>query len=72
MQRNRAERLAFRRANLRAVALAPGFQKFPVHQQASMLIWRWPEIEDVIQKFAPPFMFKVPTSSRARFEMMSI
>ena len=72
IQRNRPERLAFRQSSLRAIALAPAYQTFPVHQQASMLLWRWPEIAEVVDKFAAPFMFKLPTQRNAKFEMMSI
>ena len=72
ISRNRPERLAFRQANLKGIALAPGYQGFRVHQQVSMLLWRWPDIEDVIQRIAPPFLCKVPTSRGARFDMLTI
>lgn len=60
IQRNRANRQAFRQANLKGIALAPGYQSHPVNQQASLLLWRWPEIEDTIRRFRPPFLFELP------------
>lgn len=72
ISKNRPERLAFRQANLKGIALAPGYQTFRVHQQASMLLWRWPDIDNLIRNIAPPFLCKVSTSRGGRFEMLTI
>lgn len=60
ISRNRPERLAFAQANLKGIALAPSYQGFPVHQQISMLLWRWPDIENAIARFQAPFLFELP------------
>lgn len=59
IQKNKAERAAFRKAGLKGIVLAPAYQRTPINQQASFLIWRWPEILS-LRKFAPPFLFEVP------------
>ncbi|MHC2021358.1 PIN-like domain-containing protein [Methylobacterium sp. CM6247] len=59
IQKNKAERAAFRKAGLKGIVLAPAYQKTPINQQASFLMWRWPEIQSLL-KFAPPFLFEVP------------
>jgi hypothetical protein len=61
IQRNRAERIAFRQAGLKGLVLAPAYQKTPLHQQASLLLWRWPDIAGLL-RFAPPFLFELPMS----------
>ncbi|MCO6188116.1 hypothetical protein [Rhizobium sp. L1K21] len=43
--RNAAERAALRTAGLHGFVMAAGFQKTPLHQVASLLIWRWPDIQ---------------------------
>lgn len=63
---NRAEREAFRRANLKGFLLNPAYQKIKVHQQASTLLWRWPELVDIIQRFNPPTLIGVPQSKSAK------
>lgn len=47
--RNKAQRAAFRASGLSGFVLAPGYQKTPVHQQASILLWRWPDMEDLMR-----------------------
>ena len=60
IQKNKAERHAFRQANLRGVALAPAYQKTPLNQQAAILLWRWPDIEGLTRTITPPFLFELP------------
>lgn len=62
----RAEREAFRRAGLKGFLLNPAYQKISVNQQASTLLWRWPELVDVIEKFSPPTLIGVPQSKGAK------
>jgi len=60
ISKNRPERLAFAKANLKGIALAPGYQSLRVHQQASIILWRWPDIENAVAQFQPPFLFELP------------
>lgn len=59
LHKNRAERMAFRQAGLRGLVLAPAYQRTPLNQQASFLLWRWPDIEGLL-KLASPFLFELP------------
>jgi len=54
--KNRPEREALRSAGLHGFILAPGYLKMPVHQQASLLLWKWPEIDNIVGLLAPPSM----------------
>lgn len=71
IQRNKAERVAYRQAGLKGFVLASGYQKTPIHQQASFLIWRWPEIDDLL-KLAPPFLFEIPMHRHAGFRQLPV
>ena len=62
IQKNRAERQAFRQAGLKGIVLAPGYQKHKLYQQASLLLWRWPDVEHTIRRFQPPFLFELPAN----------
>lgn len=60
LQRVTSQRLAFRNAGLRGVVLANAFQAFKIDKQASILLWRWSDIEDIIRLTAAPFLFELP------------
>ncbi len=60
LQRVKAQRLAFRQAHLRGIVLASAYQSFRVDRQASFLLWRWSDIEDLVRLTAPPFLFEMP------------
>jgi hypothetical protein len=59
IQRNRAERLAYRHAQLKGFVFAPAYQNLPVSRQVSLLLWRWADIEGLL-KLAAPFLFELP------------
>jgi hypothetical protein len=60
IERNKAERAAFRHATLKGFVLAPAYQKTPIHQTASILVWRWPDMEKLIQSVAAPALSELP------------
>lgn len=68
--KNRAERAALRSAGLHGFALAPAYQKMPFHQVASMLIWKWPEIEKVVSLLDPPSMHEIPIRKNAKLRQL--
>lgn len=72
IQKNRAERLAFRQAGLKGFVLASAYQRTPLHQQASFLIWRWLDVEDLVRLTAPPFLFELPMSRTSRIRALSV
>jgi hypothetical protein len=60
IQRNRAERVAFRSAMLRGFVLSPAYQSTPHHITASVLIRRWPDIHDMVARVEAPFLYLLP------------
>lgn len=72
IRKNIAERAAWIRAGLKAFVLAPGYQKTPVNQCASILLWRWPEMERFITLAAPGSMFELSINRRAGFTSLAV
>lgn len=72
ISRNKAERSAYRQAGLIGFALAPAYQKAPVNHVASLLVWRWPEMENLVQLVAAPALYELPISRQARLRSLSL
>lgn len=72
IHRNKVLREAYRRALLRGFVLAPAYQKTPVHQTASNLIWRWPEIESFIGAVGGAALFELPANRRSKFTTLAL
>ncbi|WP_237476848.1 hypothetical protein [Lichenibacterium dinghuense] len=72
ISRNRPERLAFTQCNLKGIALAPSFQTMPMHQRASTILWRWPDIENAAARFQPPFLFELPVGRGTGLRMLRL
>lgn len=58
--KNSATRRALLSARLHGFVLAPAYQRTPMHQLASTIVWKWPELEGVTQLLAAPSMHEVP------------
>jgi hypothetical protein len=67
IHRSKAERAAWKAAGLKGYVLARGFQKTPVHQTASTLIWRWPEMRSFISSAARGSRFELPVGRTSGF-----
>jgi hypothetical protein len=69
IRKNRAERAAYREAQIRGFVLAPAYHTTKHNVTASVLVRRWPDIEDMVGRFAPPFLVEMPInySSKLRF-----
>jgi hypothetical protein len=65
IRKNHAERAAWVRAGLKGFVLARAYQKTPVNQVASVLLWRWPDMEKFISLAAPGSMFELPINRRS-------
>ncbi|WP_145316051.1 MULTISPECIES: hypothetical protein [unclassified Rhizobium] len=70
--RNSAERAALRSAGLHGFILAPAYQKAPLNQVASILIWRWPEILQITNLLQAPSMHEVPINKSAKLRALPI
>jgi hypothetical protein len=60
ISRNPAERAAFRSAGLFGIVLAPGLLRLRVNQQASLLLWRWPDIMSLLRLVRRPALYELP------------
>lgn len=72
IRRNRGERIAWKRSGLRGFVLARGFQKMPVNQGASLILWRWPDMARLVQAVVGGSLFELPIGRGARFSPLSV
>lgn len=70
--KNPAERAALRSAGLHGFILASGYQKTPPHQVAAILLWRWPEIEQVTKLLSPPSMHEIPIGKSTKLRSLPL
>jgi len=70
--KNSAERAALRSAGLHGFILAPAYQKTPLHQVASILVWRWPEIMQIVRLLQTPSMHEVPINRSSKLRSLPI
>jgi hypothetical protein len=70
--RNKAERAAFRSAQLRGFVLARGYQKTPLHQTASNLLWHWPDMEKLMTIVGGAAMYELPATRRGRISALPL
>jgi hypothetical protein len=72
ISKNRAERQAFRAAGLSGFALHRAYQKTPLHQCASFLLWRWPEMESLTRLVGGPVLYELPMNRTAKIKALPI
>lgn len=70
--RERPIRQALRNSGLHGFVLSPAYQKTPIHQVAANLVWRWPELEQLVRLTAPPAMFEIPISKNGRLKQLPL
>ena len=70
--KNPAERAALRSAGLHGFVLAPAYQKSPIHQLASAIIWRWPDILNITKILAPPSMHEIPIGKSTKINQIPL
>lgn len=58
--KNPAERAALRAAGLHGFVLDQAYQKTPLNEVAAVLLWRWPDILNVTERFGAPSMTLIP------------
>lgn len=70
--KNPAERAALRSAGLHGFVLAPAYQKMPLNQAAALLLWKWPEIEAMIELVAAPSMHEIPIGKGSKLRSLPL
>jgi len=69
--KNKAERAALRASGLYGFILATGYQKMPDHQVASNLVWKWPEIANVMLAVGPG-IFEIPVGRGSKLNPLPL
>lgn len=72
IRKNKAERAAWIKAGLKAFVLAPSYQKTPINQAASVLLWRWPDMEQFISRAAAGSMFELSVNRKTGFTPLAV
>lgn len=72
ISKNAAERAAFRSAGLRGFVLAPAYQKTPTHQVASFLLWRWPDVEQLMSLVSGAALFELPMHKSSKIRQLPL
>lgn len=70
--KNPAERTALRSAGLHGFILQPAYQKTPLHQVASTLIWKWPEIHKITDLVEAPAMYEISMTRRTGLKSLPL
>jgi hypothetical protein len=70
--KNRPERAAFRSAGLFGFVLAPAYQKTPLHQVASFLLWRWPEMEQLVGLVGGAALYELPMNRSGKLKQLPL
>lgn len=66
IRRNKPERMALRSSGLHGFVLARGYAKLPLNQQASLLLWHWPSMLQVVLVVKPPALHELPVNRGSR------
>jgi hypothetical protein len=72
IRKNKAERAAFRSAELSGFVLTPAHQKTPMHQVASFLLWRWREMEQLFGLVGGPAVYELPLSRTSKIRQLPL
>jgi PIN domain-containing protein len=69
IRKNLAERTAWIKAGLKAFVLAPVYQKTPINQGASVLLW---QMKAFVEQAAPGSMFELSMNRRTGFVSLAV
>lgn len=72
IRRNKAERMAFRQANLKGVVLAAAYQKTPMNRCCAVLVHQWPNLVETMERFDPPVLLEMSINFSGRFKQLSL
>ena len=70
--RNPGQKAALLSSGLCGFVLASAFQKYPTHQAASLLLWKWPQIRQQADLVTGAALFQIQASRNARLKQMNI
>jgi hypothetical protein len=70
--KNQAERAAVRSAGLHGFILAPAYQKTPLHQVASTIVLRWPDMLHLTEIVSAPSMHEIPFGKHTKLRSLPL
>jgi len=70
--KNPATRAALRSSGLHGFVLAPAYQKTPLNQLASTLVWKWPELEKITNLLAAPTIHEIPVGRGSKLRSLPL
>ena len=70
--KDKAERAAYRQAKLFGFVLAPAYQKTPIHQIASLLLWRWPAMEELFELVGGAALHELPIGRSGKIKPLPL
>ena len=70
--KNPALRAAVRGAGLHGVVLAPAYQKTPLNQVASVVLWKWPELLQFHELMRPPSVTELSMNRATRLRSLPL
>jgi hypothetical protein len=65
--RNPAEKAALKGAGLHGFILASGFMKIALNETAAIILWKWPEIDNIVRS-VDPAIYEIQISRQARLK----
>ncbi|WP_421996657.1 hypothetical protein [Reyranella sp.] len=72
LHKNPAERQALRSAGLHGFVLAPAYQKTPLHQIAASILWKWPEMLELMNLLTPPSLHVLPIGKSTKLSSLPL
>jgi hypothetical protein len=72
LRRNKPERLALRSSGLHGFVLAKAFAKTPLNQCAALLLWRWPDMEQITSLVAAPALHELPINKNSKISALPL
>jgi len=72
IRKNKPERIAFRQSNLIGFVLSSAYQKTPMNQVASFLLWRWPDIESLARIVGRGALHELPISRTSAIKQLPL
>lgn len=72
IRKNRAEREAYRRANLKGVLLAPAYQKTEMGRCCGMLVAKWDGLIDFTSKIQAPYLVEASINLSPKYRILPL
>ena len=72
IRKNRAEREAYRRANLKGIVLAAAYQKTPMGKCCGIVIANWDNLLDFSAKLQAPYLIELSINLSSKYKVLPL